>query len=76
MQGHLWASVLATAGVAEVTFDHRFQREEADNALKTAHRLVLLVLMIQAVHFAIDNLVQHWQVPNQVEFRFQLICLM
>jgi hypothetical protein len=46
---------------AEVTFDHRSQREEADNALKTAHRLVMLALMVQGEHFKIDALVQHWQ---------------
>lgn len=50
---------------AEVTFDHRFQRGEADNALKTAHQLVLLVLMIQAEHFTIDSLHQHWQVLRE-----------
>ncbi|MGB9121302.1 MAG: hypothetical protein WCE73_11830, partial [Candidatus Angelobacter sp.] len=39
-----------------ITFDHEFQRTEADQALKTAHRLMLLVILLQGVHFSIDAL--------------------
>jgi hypothetical protein len=44
-----------------VFFDHQFQRLEADAALKTAHRLIILTLMLQAIHFKTDTLDEHWQ---------------
>ena len=43
-----------------VTFDHEFQRVEADIALKAAHRLLVLTVMLQAIHFNLEPLVEHW----------------
>lgn len=44
-----------------VTFDHEFQRGEADIAFKTVHRLLVLTIMLQAIHFKIDYLGEHWK---------------
>lgn len=45
----------------KITFDHEFQRCEADSALKSAHRLLILTVMLQAIHFQLEPLSGHWE---------------